>query len=119
VWLQFNVAFDKERQEWIIRANQGHNASFANKIDPEALLEPLQPSGPLPEFCIHGTSRAAWQAIQTSGGLHPMGRSHIHFSAKEFGAADTSESGLRISHARLVGFTGRRMTFQALPGTQS
>ena len=90
-----------DNNEWKIRANQGHNAAFAGKLDAAALLEPLQIGGPLPAVCIHGTTRTGWAAISASGGLHPMGRSHIHFSSKEFGAADLV-SGMRNSSEILI-----------------
>ncbi len=89
---------------WFIRANQGHNASLAPRLDAEALLQPLRLDdslAPLPSYCVHGTTLAGWQAIASSGGLHPMGRSHIHFSARDFGAADTV-SGMRNSSQVLI-----------------
>jgi len=89
---------------YMIRANQGHNAALAPRLDAEALLQPLRLDDPhmqLPSHCVHGTTLAAWQAICSSGGLHPMGRSHIHFSARDFGAADVV-SGMRPSSQVLI-----------------
>jgi len=87
-----------------MRANQGHNAVLAERLDTDALLQPLRlddPLAPLPSVCIHGTTLAGWQAICSSGGLHPMSRTHVHFSAREFGAADTI-SGMRNSSQVLI-----------------
>lgn len=95
---RFGIVYE---QQWKIRANQGHNAAFAQKLDAAALLEPLQIGGPMPAVCMHGTSLAGWAAIAASGGLHPMGRSHIHFSSKDFGAADLV-SGMRNSSEILI-----------------
>jgi 2'-phosphotransferase len=90
--------------QWFMRANQGHNASLAPRLDAEALLHPLRLDdalAPLPSLCVHGTTLAGWQAIASSGGLHPMGRHHVHFSAREFGAADMV-SGMRNSSQVLI-----------------
>jgi 2'-phosphotransferase len=90
--------------QWFMRANQGHNASLAPRLDAEALLQPLRLDdalAPLPSLCVHGTTLAGWQAIASSGGLHPMARNHVHFSAREFGAADMV-SGMRNSSQVLI-----------------
>ncbi|KAK3692072.1 KptA family-domain-containing protein [Podospora appendiculata] len=72
--------------DWLIRANQGHSI----KVDSSSLLTPLalplpdgtQPPGtlPVPPTVIHGTYLAFWPRIVDAGGLHPMGRNHVHCS---------------------------------------
>jgi 2'-phosphotransferase len=59
-----------------IRANQGHTISF---IKPELLLVRLSAEElrRIPTI-VHGTYSALWPAIQISGGLSRMKRTHIH-----------------------------------------
>ena len=61
-----------------IRANQGHTIS---SIDPELLLERLDPNElqSIPVI-VHGTFWDAWQSIQQQG-LRRMKRTHIHFAS--------------------------------------
>lgn len=58
-----------------IRANQGHSINVNN----EELLTKLSSNelSSIPVI-VHGTTRAAWQDIQHTGGLHKMKRNHIH-----------------------------------------
>ena len=100
---RFGLKQDPDTHEWLIRANQGHNVSLAQHLDASVLMQPLLlgSATPLPTICVHGTTMAGWSAIASSGGLHPMDRSHIHFSAHEFGAAETV-SGMRNSSQVLI-----------------
>lgn len=63
-----------------IRANQGH--TIKQGLEDDALLTPISPD----ELAtigraVHGTYRAAWGGIVSSGGLLRMARSHIHLAA--------------------------------------
>ena len=75
-------AFSTENREddpsqHLIRANQGHSIA----IESEKLLREIKPSDPdFPEEVVHGTFPAAWELILKSGGLKPMGRTHVHFA---------------------------------------
>jgi 2'-phosphotransferase len=60
---------------YLIRANQGHSI----KIDSEELLVPITEEN-MPPIVVHGTIRAAWPRILSSGGLKKMSRNHIHFA---------------------------------------
>lgn len=62
---------------YLIRANQGHSI----KLDSSALLERVRlEDAQLPRRLLHGTFFVFWPAIVASGGLKPMGRTHIHCS---------------------------------------
>jgi 2'-phosphotransferase len=63
-----------------IRANQGH--TIKQGIEDDALLTPISPDE-LARIgrAVHGTYRAAWDGIVSSGGLLRMSRSHIHLAA--------------------------------------
>ena len=63
-------------QDYLIRANQGHSVT----VDAESLLTPIDGSN-MPTVCVHGTTRAAWTLIVSSGGLKRMTRQHIHFAS--------------------------------------
>lgn len=63
---------DKERG--LIRAAQGHSIKLEN---PE--LTPVLSPEHVP-VAVHGTNEDAWVAIQASGCLLPMARTHVHFS---------------------------------------
>ena len=87
---------------WRIRANQGHNAKLAQKLDADSLLTPITLSSTsIPPICIHGTTLSAWDLIQSSGGLHPMDRTHIHFASEAFGS-EKMISGMRRDSAILI-----------------
>ena len=86
---------DDDVETLYIRANQGHSSGRAS-IDPSKLLTPILDPDDAPPICVHGTTRAAWRAIRTSGGLSPMTRDHIHFAT---GLPSSKESGV-ISGAR-------------------
>lgn len=96
-------AGDHASTGWRIRANQGHNAKLATLIDPMALMTPITTRDMIPKsnLCLHGTTRAAWSAIVASGGLHPMGRTHIHFASEDYGSAEMI-SGMRRSSEILI-----------------
>ncbi|MCJ1230446.1 hypothetical protein MMC12_007120 [Toensbergia leucococca] len=65
----------------LIRASQGHSLPILS----QNLLTPLLPHPPnddaLPALAVHGTTPKAWRLILASGGLKPMGRTHVHFAA--------------------------------------
>lgn len=63
-------------KDYMIRANQGHSL----KVESEGLLNPIS-SENLPDTAVHGTTHSAWPLIETSGGLKPMGRNHVHFAS--------------------------------------
>lgn len=65
-----------DAKDYMIRANQGHSL----KVEAEGLLKPIT-SEDVPETAVHGTTHAAWPLIETSGGLKPMGRNHVHFAS--------------------------------------
>ena len=70
-------------RDYMIRATQGHSMK---KITSEATLEaftPSHPAFPITGYVVHGTYSAAWGKIESSGGLKPMGRKHIHFATNE------------------------------------
>lgn len=60
----------------MIRANQGHSIA----IESDKLLTKIDESN-VPQTCVHGTSRTAWNLIVASGGLKRMNRQHIHFAS--------------------------------------
>ena len=62
-----------------IRANQGHSIATINS---DLLLQRLTSDDLLQNYgtMVHGTNYAAWDQIQSSGGLHKMQRNHIHFA---------------------------------------
>lgn len=62
---------------WLIRANQGHSLKLASD---EGLLTAVTAAN-APATVVHGTTRAAWRLIVSSGGLRPMARNHVHFAA--------------------------------------
>lgn len=62
--------------DWIIRANQGHSI----KVDSASLLVPITEEN-VPPKVLHGTYFAFWPSIVEAGGLKPMNRNHVHFSA--------------------------------------
>ncbi|KAG5922785.1 hypothetical protein E4U42_005263 [Claviceps africana] len=83
--------------DYLIRANQGHTL----EVDPAALFTPVAPGdADFPARVVHGTYFAFWDAIVASGGLKPMGRSHVHCSERtpEEGAV----SGMRSDAELLV-----------------
>ncbi|MCJ1465421.1 hypothetical protein MMC07_004039 [Pseudocyphellaria aurata] len=62
---------------YLIRATQGHSIVIAS----ENLLTPILASdADCPDQVVHGTYEAAWKSILKTGGLHPMGRQHVHFT---------------------------------------
>lgn len=64
----------KTENDYLIRANQAHNASMAQVLDSDKLYIPIQQ--PL-DVCIHGTNKQFISSIQKTG-LHKMERLHIH-----------------------------------------
>jgi 2'-phosphotransferase len=72
-------AEDDDAANWLIRANQGHSIKLASA---DAMHTPLTLEDPssLPKVVVHGTTRRNWPLILSSGGLKPMGRTHIHFA---------------------------------------
>lgn len=94
---RFSIKEESENSEdniWI-RANQGHSIQSATEagIETEAIYELI--TEPLP-YCAHGTTREAWEKIQTSG-LKKMNRTHIHFAQ-----SPEAKSGFRWSSKVLV-----------------
>ncbi|GFR40809.1 hypothetical protein Agub_g1428 [Astrephomene gubernaculifera] len=59
-----------------IRAAQGHTVELA-----EAILEPVGEASSVP-VAVHITSVSSWEAIQGSGQLLRMKRTHIHFATQ-------------------------------------
>jgi len=59
-----------------IRAAQGHSIQIADPI-----LDSVTEAASIP-LAVHVTSRDRWSAIQTSGELRPMSRTHIHFATQ-------------------------------------
>ena len=60
---------------WYIRANQGHSFSINPNSIFTSITEPEQYQG-----CFHGTNSKSLEAIQNSGGLSIMNRTHIHIA---------------------------------------
>ncbi|KAI9708314.1 MAG: hypothetical protein M1820_004018 [Bogoriella megaspora] len=71
-----SVPLPSSPSDYLIRANQGHSLN----VSTTGLLTPITASN-LPALCIHGTTHSAWLLILDSGGLKPMGRTHIHFAS--------------------------------------
>lgn len=67
---------DEESDPVRIRAAQGHSV---NLTDPE--LQPVTDAEKIP-VAIHVTGDEGWRAIQSSGELKRMKRTHIHFATK-------------------------------------
>ncbi|KAG2433476.1 hypothetical protein HYH02_012594 [Chlamydomonas schloesseri] len=57
-----------------IRAAQGHSVELA-----EAVLEPVTAASQVP-VAVHVTGAEGWSAIQSSGELRRMKRTHVHFA---------------------------------------
>jgi len=72
---QQNFPLTENPAHYLIRANQGHSIalSSADHLTPLTLDQ-----GNVPQVVVHGTYFAIWPAIVASGGLRPMGRTHIH-----------------------------------------
>lgn len=70
---------DPDPANFLIRATQGHSIK---SVDAATFLEKLSLSeeDKLPSTVVHGTYHSAWPAILESGGLHCMGRNHVHFA---------------------------------------
>ena len=66
-------ALEKRNDALYIRANQGHSI----KLDVE--MELILDSSEIPTV-VHGTSKRAWQQIETLG-LSIMNRQHVHFAS--------------------------------------
>jgi 2'-phosphotransferase len=85
---------NEEGKDLLIRCSQGHSIKG---LKSEELYTPITlddvKEGKYP-CAVHGTYKKAWKLIQESGGLSPMGRTHIHFSSKPFGSKDMI-SGMR------------------------
>lgn len=73
-----------------IRAAQGHTLKT---VEADKLLTAVDTPTAIPT-CIHGTTRAAFPLICSSGGLSRMERQHIHFAAGMPGSAEV-RSGFR------------------------
>lgn len=72
---QLPIPSDDPR-DYLIRANQGHSL----KVESEGLLAPVTAEN-MPEMAVHGTTHGAWPLILATGGLKPMGRTHVHFAS--------------------------------------
>ena len=96
------AAASDDARDWLVRANQGHSIALAS----EALLAPLTADGEgdaaVPDVVVHGTYLAFWPAIEASGGLRPMGRTHVHCAAGEPGPGSAVVSGMRRDAELLV-----------------
>lgn len=77
----------------MIRARQGHSHSAGSVIDMTSVLEKI--TQPL-SYCAHGTTKHAYEKIQTSG-LSRMNRTHIHFASSPYAI-----SGFRTSSQVLI-----------------
>jgi 2'-phosphotransferase len=86
---------EKGQKIWLIRANQGHSNSAAEKfgIVAEEIYELI--AIPLP-YCVHGTTRKLIPLIESEG-LKKMNRTHIHFASEP-----DAKSGFRKSSKVLV-----------------
>lgn len=110
---------DKERG--LIRAAQGHSIKLEN---PE--LTPVLSPEHVP-VAVHGTNEDAWVAIQASGCLLPMARTHVHFSTMpvQLKKGHLSAVLLRLDLARAMGEQRRctqppqRSPFTVFKGSQS
>ncbi|KAL4422693.1 hypothetical protein ABPG75_008890 [Micractinium tetrahymenae] len=67
---------DDDHSPLRIRAVQGHSITLE-----QPLLEPLHDAQSAP-LAVHVTSEAGWAAIQASGELRAMSRTHIHFATQ-------------------------------------
>ena len=78
-----------------IRATQGHTIKT---LDSDLLHKPVERAYALAqlETVVHGTNRAAWDRIRSSGGLKPMSRVHIHLAKGLLGEAGVI-SGMRAT----------------------
>ncbi|KAJ3170004.1 hypothetical protein HDU87_000527 [Geranomyces variabilis] len=95
---RFSLSQDGTSGAWQIRANQGHSLSSAIIQIP---MQPILDANSIPA-AIHGTTRAAYTLIKSSGGLRPMGRQHIHL-ATGIPSKDASViSGMRTSAQVLI-----------------
>ncbi|KEZ46871.1 hypothetical protein SAPIO_CDS0199 [Scedosporium apiospermum] len=84
---------------WLIRANQGHSIALSSS----ALMQPITlESQNVPEVVVHGTYFAFWPLIVESGGLKPMGRTHVHFATGLPGPGAEVVSGMRRDAELLV-----------------
>ncbi|KAF9442254.1 hypothetical protein P691DRAFT_779493 [Macrolepiota fuliginosa MF-IS2] len=80
---------------WLIKANQGHSLKAV-----ELELKPILSVSDIPSgLAVHGTTNAAWVAIQKEG-LSRMKRNHIHL-AQDVGG-DNVISGMRRSSQILI-----------------
>eukprot|EP00775_Hariotina_reticulata_P004669 gene4669-4922_t len=59
-----------------VRAAQGHSVVLAAPV-----LQPITDASSIP-CAIHATSKDSWDAIQASGELRRMQRTHIHFATQ-------------------------------------
>ncbi|KAH8879416.1 hypothetical protein GQ53DRAFT_756046 [Thozetella sp. PMI_491] len=95
--------------DWLIRANQGHSIKLESNDHLTPLALPSADGGELPPgsaavppVVVHGTYFAFWPTIVESGGLRPMGRSHVHCSTGLPGAGTGVISGMRADAELLV-----------------
>ncbi|KAG2483821.1 hypothetical protein HYH03_017344 [Edaphochlamys debaryana] len=65
---------DDSTQPPRIRAAQGHSVELA-----DAVLDPVTDAAAVP-VAVHVTSNSSWEAIQASGHLLRMKRTHVHFA---------------------------------------
>ena len=94
---RFQLRTDDRGVTWI-KANQGHSLAHVTELE----LTPIEVDAvDMPAVVVHGTSRAGWDAIVATGGLHRMGRRHVHFAAGLPGTAGVI-SGMRSSSAVYV-----------------
>jgi len=72
---RFTLTVDEYGAAWV-KANQGHTLAVVTELELERITDLTQ----VP-VVVHGTSRRNWALIAASGGLHCMGRQHVHFAA--------------------------------------
>jgi 2'-phosphotransferase len=83
------VVVEEEEEEVVSGGQEAARSQAAAGAEPTA-GEAAQPSAApmartlspvaVPPVVVHGTYFAFWSAIVASGGLRPMGRTHVHFS---------------------------------------
>ncbi|CUG78710.1 RNA 2'-phosphotransferase (Tpt1/KptA), putative [Bodo saltans] len=92
---RMRVVFGDDGKTVYIGANQGHSIEGI-----DADLVPITSIEQCP-VAVHGTYLDAWPKIQSSGGLSPMGREHVHF-AKGLPGDSKVISGMRTNVQVLV-----------------
>ena len=89
---------DAHGHRWI-KANQGHTIPVVTELELTPITDPAEAL-----VVVHGTSLEGWRRITASGGVHRMGRNHIHWAAGVPGQGGGSSviSGMRASSEVLL-----------------